>query len=100
MGMGEVMAGGKVNPGEGKWFSGGHLVGRAIDDNQKQELLERLLEVWKANPFLRLGQLIGNVYHSTDRGGVSLYYAEDFPLVTSLEEAYKKREVTDGDKID
>jgi hypothetical protein len=94
--MGEVVAGREVNP---SWFGGNtHMVGRAIDDSQKQEILERLLEVWKANPFLRLGQLIGNVYHSTDRGGVSLYYQEDFPLVTSLEEAY--REVEDDDKTD
>lgn len=74
------------------------ILGRAENAAQKQEVLERLLEVWKARPELRLGQLIGNVYHSNDRGGVSLYYAEDYALLTALEEAY--REVKDGDKTD
>ena len=55
--------------------------------------------MWKSRPELRLGQLIGNVYHSNDRGGVSLYYAEDYALLTALEESYKKREV-DNDKTD
>jgi hypothetical protein len=78
------------------WYKPGK---RAIDDSQKQEILERLLEVWKANPSLRLGQLIGNVYHSTDRGGVNLYYQEDYPLLKSLEEAYEKK-VKDDNKTD
>lgn len=71
-------------------------LGRATDASQKEEVLERLLELWKANPALRLGQLIGNVYHSNDRGGVMLYYAEDFPLLTALEEAYKGEVKNDG----
>ena len=87
MGVGEVMVGREV------------VMGRAVSDDAKQEVLERLLEVWKSRPELRLGQLIGNVYHSNDRGGVSLYYAEDYALLTALEESYKKREV-DNDKTD
>lgn len=75
------------------------VMGRAVSDDAKQEVLERLLKVWQANPALRLGQLIGNIYHSNDRGGVSLYYAEDYALLTALEEGYK-REVTNGDKTD
>lgn len=64
---------------------------RAVDDAEKREILERLYELWtcKGNRFLRLGQLIGNVYHSTDRGGVTLYYEEDYPLMDILEAAYK-----------
>jgi hypothetical protein len=87
VGMGPVMAGRKIN------------LGRAENATQKEEILGRLLEVWKKNPSLRLGQLIGNIYHSNDRGGVSLYYAEDYPLVTALEEGYKW-EVTDDGKTD
>jgi hypothetical protein len=70
-------------------------MGRAVSDDAKQEVLERLLVVWKANPALRLGQLIGNIYHSNDRGGVSLYYAEDYALLTALEEGYKHGDTTD-----
>jgi hypothetical protein len=77
VGMGEVMARREV------------ILGRAENAAQKQEIMERLLEVWKKNPQLRLGQLIGNIYHSNDRGGVSLYYAEDYALLTALEEGYK-----------
>lgn len=64
---------------------------RAVDDQEKREILERLYALWtaKGNRFLRLGQLIGNVYHSTDRGGTTLYYEEDFPLLDILEAAYK-----------
>lgn len=83
-----------VNPNDPDhpWFTPRSvMLGRAVDDSQKQEVMERLLEVWKANPFLRLGQLIGNVYHSTDQGGVSLYYAEDYALMTALEEAYRRK---------
>lgn len=64
---------------------------RAVDDAEKREIIERLYVLWttKGNRFLRLGQLIGNVYHSTDRGGVTLYYEEDFQLMDILEAAYK-----------
>ena len=65
---------------------------RAIDDEEKREIIERLYQLWtwRGNRFLRLGQLIGNVYHSTDHGGVTLYYEEDYPLLDILETAYRQ----------
>lgn len=61
---------------------------RADTPHKKREIIERLVAVWEASPNLRLGQLIGNVYHSTDRGGVQLYYKEDYPLIAELEKYY------------
>lgn len=65
---------------------------RAVDDAEKREILDRLYALWTTGPcrFLRLGQLIGNVYHSTDNGGVALYYEEDYPLLDELEGAYRR----------
>ncbi len=64
---------------------------RAIDDAEKREIVERLYALWTTGNlrFMRLGQLIGNVYHSTDSGGVALYYAEDYPLLEKMEERYR-----------
>lgn len=63
---------------------------RAVDDEQKEEVLRRLRDVWLAHPSMRLGQLIGNVYHSMDRGGVQLYYEEDYDLIATVEGAYRR----------
>lgn len=64
---------------------------RAVDDAEKKEILDRLYVLWttKGNRFLRLGQLVGNVYHSTDTGGTTLYYEEDYQLMDVLETAYR-----------
>lgn len=50
--------------------------------------------MWDANPELRLGQLIGNVYHSTDTGGIRQYYADDLDLIHEVEYYYD--ESSDG----
>jgi len=70
---------------DGRTMSSGR---RALDDEEKREIIERLYQLWTRHPAMRLGQLIGNVYHSNDRGGLHLYYEEDFPLLDSLEIAY------------
>lgn len=35
---------------------------RAVSDTEKQELLMKLLEIWKSRPQLRLGQLLASPY--------------------------------------
>jgi hypothetical protein len=77
--MGEIMAGGTVT---GR---------RAVDDAEKREILDRLYQVWTTdgNRFMRLGQLIGNIYHSTDHGGANLYQTEDYELIETMENAYR-----------
>ena len=54
---------------------------RAVTDEQKRFVIERVYMLWCAHPELRLGQLLGNI--SSD-----LYYKEDFPLVETLEQFY------------
>lgn len=51
-------------------------------------VIRRLETLWKMMPGLRLGQLIGNVYHSTDGGGVRQYFDEDEEFIQKLEEYY------------
>jgi hypothetical protein len=58
--------------------------GRAWEDYQKKVILGRLLGVWIANPKLRLGQLIRNVYDN-DR----LFIVEDWPFIECLEAVYR-----------
>lgn len=91
-GMGEASFSGEVQvvPGDPKdRVLGVDVVeGRAFDTAMKQQVLSRLLKVWEAHPALRLGQLLGNVYHSTDPGGVRLYYEEDLPLISAVEKFY------------
>lgn len=50
---------------------------RALTDEQKREVIERLYQIWLHHPELRLGQLlsIGDIY-----------YIEDFDLVNRLEQ--------------
>jgi len=55
---------------------------RAITDSQKNEIMERLLLVWKANPKLRFMQLLGNVYHEDP------YHVEDYDMIADMEAAY------------
>lgn len=55
---------------------------------EKQDILERLYVLWERHPQLRLGQLIGNVYHSMDSGGVRQYYATDRIFIENLENHY------------
>lgn len=61
---------------------------RATTDIQKDEIITRLSKLWRENPKLRLGQLIGNVYRANE----SLYYIEDFSLIEGLERFYEDEE--------
>ena len=54
---------------------------RAMTDEQKRVVIERLYLLWCTHPEVRLGQLLGNV--SPD-----LYFTEDVPLMDSLEHFY------------
>jgi hypothetical protein len=53
---------------------------RAITDEHKREILERLYRAWHKNHQLRLGQLIWN---KVDRG--DLFYVEDEDFIKALE---------------
>jgi uncharacterized protein YihD (DUF1040 family) len=55
---------------------------RAKTIEQKQEIINRLLELWNKNPQLRLSQLILNVFRD------DFYYKEDFVFIEQLEKAY------------
>ena len=48
------------------------------------KVLKEIEKVWKKNPDLRLGQLIGNLLE-----GPTLYYIEDDILVKALKHYYK-----------
>jgi hypothetical protein len=67
------------------------IPGRAWEPYMKQQIIDRMMAVWEAHPTMRLGQLIGNVYHSTDPGGVKQYYVEDFELIEEMEGFYEHR---------
>lgn len=60
---------------------------RANTPEEKQEIMERLYKLWLKHPELRLGQLIVNIYRSSN----SLYLAEDFNFIKELEEIYEQR---------
>lgn len=62
---------------------------RANTNEQKKEILEHLLEIWVKVPELRLGQLLGNVYHAPSGGDP--YYVEDYDLIHEIEEFYQSR---------
>lgn len=83
-----------------------HLTARANTDSQKEKVVERLLNVWKSNPSMRLSQLIGNVYPCGSLPDVpemkaiingdlkpiehkDSYHVEDFTFINELEEFYK-----------
>lgn len=54
--------------------------------NRIDDILERLKDIWKAYPDLRLGQLIMNVANDP-----ILYYLEDEELLKKMEEIYLKK---------
>jgi hypothetical protein len=60
----------------------------AMTSYERREIIERLAALWDKAPALRLGQLIGNAYHSTDDGGREQYYANDFTFIERLEGFY------------
>lgn len=51
-------------------------------------ILKRLEVMWGMYPEMRLGQLIGNIFHSTDKGGVRQYYIEDDEFMNAIEKGY------------
>ena len=57
---------------------------RAITETEKNEILERMLAVWKANPQLRFMQRLGTVLHGDQ------YHLEDYDMIQELESAYEK----------
>lgn len=61
---------------------------RATTPELKREVIERLYELWIKHPELRLGQLIGNVYHYPS--GLDPYFDEDFKFIDKLEAGYGK----------
>lgn len=50
-----------------------------------KEVIELIRVIWKANPYLRFNQLIGNCFSFGD-----LYYVEDDVLIKRLKEVYLK----------
>lgn len=65
------------------------MTGRAISDEQKKHLMDRLLDAWKKAPELRLGQLLYCVTGCSHRDG-SLFGIEDLDLVRSTEQWVKE----------
>jgi hypothetical protein len=64
-------------------MSGNGIPGRAETTEEKEQVIQRLLEVWKAYPDLRLGQLILNALR--DNNDI-LYMIEDIPLLEHIED--------------
>jgi hypothetical protein len=56
---------------------------RAIEDAQKREIVERLLEEWQKLPHERLGQLIVNALPA--RMNSDPFYVEDYDLIEMIE---------------
>ena len=52
---------------------------RATKDKEKEEVISKILSVWKNNPELRLGQLIEIIRSFTE--SKDLFYIEDYELV-------------------
>jgi hypothetical protein len=57
---------------------------RAKTDEQKEEVLARILAVWKQYPHERLGQFLFNSY-SVVTSNVDPFHIEDFQLVRMVE---------------
>ena len=57
--------------------------GRAATDQQKEECLAKLLEVWKSSGQMRLGQLLVNAHH-IGPSKTDLFYVEDLDLIDSV----------------
>lgn len=74
---------------------------RAVTDEQKKEIILRLYRLWIAgdNKFLRLGQLIQNVFEKSSFNpktgepvlSMDFYSIEDFDFIEELEKTYAKK---------
>jgi hypothetical protein len=59
------------------------MIGRAVTPEAKGAIVERLLDLWKEHPSLRLGQLIANCFPG------DIYYIEDENLIGIMEVRYR-----------
>lgn len=59
------------------------------DPERIDRIIARLRVVWKQNPDLRLGQIIGNAFSYPF--GNDPYYVEDELFITALEQAHRRR---------
>lgn len=55
---------------------------RAEEESQKRECIQKLLDVWLANPTMRLGQLLDNAVFQSK--GAPIFYIEDITLVQAV----------------
>lgn len=60
--------------------------GRALTDEQKRAVMERLLAAWQKRPALRLGQML-----EAANGIGNLFYREDEDLVQDVERLVEER---------
>ena len=58
------------------------IKGRAHTDSEKAIVLQKILDMWKSMPELRLGQLIDNSIFFCK---IELFYLEDDALVEAME---------------
>ena len=65
---------------------------RAMTNKQKEEVMQRLLVIWKCVPNLRLGQLIVNCLPLEMKSNP--FYIKDFDLVNRIEEYIKSGRVS------
>ena len=61
---------------------------RAIEYWQKEEVVRRILNVWKSKPELRLGQLLSNA--AGGETGEDLFCKEDFELADDCDRYLKR----------
>lgn len=61
---------------------------RAITEEQKKEVLEKIFQFWIKYPEMRLGQLIENARLYIDEGK-DLFYIEDYALIEILDQFVK-----------
>jgi hypothetical protein len=59
--------------------------GRAENKTDRDEIIQRIADLWEANPDLTLMRLIGNVFLRDP------YYIEDYQLMETLEAFYTGR---------
>jgi uncharacterized protein YihD (DUF1040 family) len=65
------------------------------DPKRIPKILERLRKLWEAQPDLRLGQLIENVFHRDtysygEKHDWCIYYLEDKKFIEKIEKFYEE----------
>lgn len=71
----------------GSEFTPRKIPGRATEEHEKRQVMEKILAIWIQNPSLRLGQMLQN---SQDIRGQNLFYTEDFKLAEDVVAFHKK----------